>query len=106
MVCDNLNEKIYKLENKEIDKYNLNRCIINNIADTDSQYLLLEIKFSFVPLIDQNIRIQNLEREIVFIEGIPFDDDDNNEYKFVKLREIQLNANPEKLVIKKKLNQI
>ncbi len=106
MVCDTLSEKTYKLENKEVMEYNLNRCIISNIADTDSRYLLLEIKPSLVSLICQNIRIQNPEKELEFIDGSPFEDDDNNEYKFIKLREIQQSANKDKLVIMQNLNQI
>ena len=106
MVCDNLNEKTYKLDNKQVIEYDLNRCIINNIADSDSRYLLLEIKSSMVSLIHRNIRIQNPDKEIVCIDGSPFVDDDNNEYKFIKLREIQLNANTDKLVIMQNLNQI
>ena len=59
-----------------------------------------------VPLIYQNIRIQNPDKEIVFLNGSPFEDDDNNEYKFMKLREIQQNANTDKLIIMQSLNQI
>ena len=106
MVCDNLNETTYKLEDKQVIEYDLNRCIINNIADNDSRYLLLEIKTSLASLIYQNIRIQNPDKEIVFIDGSPFEDDENNEYKFMKLREIQKNANTERLVIMQNLNQI
>ena len=106
MVCDNLNEKSYKLEHKQVMEYDLNRCIINNIADSDSRYLLLEIKSSMVSLIHRNIRIQNPEKEISPIDGSPFVDDDNNEYKFIKLREIQQSANKDKLVIMQNLNQI
>jgi hypothetical protein len=46
MVCENLKEKSYQLENKEINEYDLNRCIINNISDSNSRYLLLEISSS------------------------------------------------------------
>ena len=106
MVCENLKEKSYQLENKDINEYDLNRCIINNISDSNSRYLLLEIASSLESLIYQNIRIQNPEKDIVIIDGSPFDEDDNNEYKFEKLREIQLNANTENLVIMKNLNQI
>ena len=35
MVCDNLNEKNYKLENKDIFEYDLNKNIINNITYSD-----------------------------------------------------------------------
>ena len=106
MVCKNEKEENYQLDTKEILEYNLNRCIINNIADSDSRYLLLEIKSSLVSLIYQNIKIQNSDKEIVFIDGSPFPDDNNNEYKFIKVREIQENANTDKLVIMQNLNQI
>jgi MoxR-like ATPase len=106
MVCDEENEKTFKLDTKEVNEYDLNKCIISNIADTDSRYLLLEIKSSLVSLIYQNIKIQNPDKETVFIDGSPFEDDDNNEYKFIKLREIQQNANTDKLVIMQNLNQI
>ena len=66
MVCYNLNEQNFKLDNKDVFKYDLNRCIINNIADSDSRYLLLEIKTSLVSLIYQNIRIQNPEKRNCF----------------------------------------
>ena len=106
MVCENLKEKNYQLDPKEILEYDLNRSIINNIADSDSRYLLLEIKSSLVSLIYQNIKIQNSDKDIIFIDGSPFPDDDNNEYKFIKVREIQENANTDKLVIMQNLNQI
>jgi hypothetical protein len=41
MVCDNLKEFNYKLNPREVSEYDLNKCIINNIADSDSRYLLL-----------------------------------------------------------------
>ena len=104
-VCENLKEKSYQLENKDINEYDLNRCIINNISDSNSRYLLLEISSSLESLIYQNILIQT-DKEIVIIDGSPFDEDVNNEYKFAKLREIQLNANTKKLVIMKNLSQI
>ena len=106
MVCDEESEKSFKLEDKEVDEYDLNKCIINNITDLDSRYLLLEIKSSLATLIYQNIKIQNPDKDIVPIDGSPFEDDNNNEYKFVKLREIQSNANKDKLVIMQNLNQI
>ena len=106
MVCDEQSEKSFKLEDKEVIEYDLNKCIISNITDLDSRYLLLEIKSSLATLIYQNIKLQNPDKDIVPIDGSPFDDDNNNEYKFVKLREIQSNANKDKLVIMQNLNQI
>ena len=106
IVCDDESEKSFKLEDKEVDEYDLNKCIISNITDLDSRYLLLEIRSSLSTLIYQNIKIQNPDKDIVLIDGSPFEDDNNNEYKFLKLREIQLNANKDKLVIMQNLNQI
>ena len=55
MVCENLKEKNYQLDPKEILEYDLNRSIINNIADSDSRYLLLEIDKTLTTLIFKNI---------------------------------------------------
>ena len=104
-VCEANSEKSLQLENKEVVEYDLNRCIISNIADLESRYLLLEISSSLVSLIVQNIKIQN-DKDLVFLDGSPFKDDNNNEYKFMKLREIQSNANKDKLLIIQNLNQI
>ena len=106
MVCEEFNEKNYKLEAKEVGEYDLNRCIINNIGDTNSRYIILEIKPSLISLIQRNIELQNPDKEIVFIDGSPFTDDNNNEYNFIKLREIQQNANTGKLIIMQNLKQI
>ena len=40
MVCDNLDEKTYKIENKQVVEYDLNRFIINNITNSYIRYLL------------------------------------------------------------------
>ena len=104
--CDNYGEKALKLENKEIVEYDINKCIMNNINDIYSRYLLLEISSSLIPLIIQQIKIQN-NKDIIFLDGSPFKDDkNNNEYKFMKLEEIKSNANKDKLLIIKNLNQI
>ena len=108
LVCDEFNEKVLKLENKEVAEYDLNKCIMNNISDLESRYLLLEISSSLVSLIIQNIKIQNDKdnKDMIFLDGSPFKDDNNNEYKFMKLREIQSNAKEDKLLIIQNLNQI
>ena len=54
----------------------------------------------------KNIKFQNPEKEIVFINGSPFENDDNSEYKSIKLREIQENLNKDRLIIIYNLNQI
>ena len=78
------------------------------INDNNSRYLLLEIKPNLATLINQNIRIQNqYGKEIEFINGSPFLDDNNNEYNFNKINEIQeCAAKSDKLIILQNLNQI
>ena len=70
----------YKIKNNRISKYELNKCINDNINDINSRYLLLEIKPSLASLIYQNIKIQNVEKKYDFNEGSPFVDDINDEY--------------------------
>ena len=67
---------------------------------------MLEIKPSLSSLIYQNIKIQIPDTDIDFYDGSPFDDDNNNEYKFKKVSEIQDDANQDKLIILQNLNQI
>ena len=99
---------IYQIEDNNMDKYNLNKCIIDNINDNNSRYLLLEIRSNLAPLINQIIRIQNPERkDIDFINGSPFPDDNNNEYKVQKVGEIQNSTSKQdKLVILQNLDPI
>ena len=100
-------EAQYQIDKINCKKYDLNQCIIDNINDTNSpRYLLLEIKPSLSSLIYQNIRIQNVDKIIEFYDGSPFSDDNNNEYRFKKVNEIQDDAREEKLIILQNLNQI
>ena len=105
-VCEEEKEKKYQLDIKEFLEYDLNKNINDNIADNDSRYLLLEIKSSMVSLIYKNLKFQNSEKGIVFIDGSSFQDDNNNEYKSTKIREIQENISTDNMVILKNLNQI
>ena len=100
------NENSYKISNNNIIKYDLNRCINDNINDMNSRFLLFEIKTSLASLIFQNIRIQNPHKLCVFLEGSPFSDDNNNEYRYKKVNEIKENAETDKLIILQNLNQI
>ena len=70
---------IYQIKKDNLDKYDLNKCIIDNINDNNSRYLLLEVNLNLAPLINLNIRIQNPDKkDIDFIIGSPFLDDNNN----------------------------
>ena len=105
---DNIKGTAYKIKDDHMDKYDLNKCINDNINDYNSRYLLLEIKSNLAPLINQIIRIQNPDKkDIDFINGSPFSDDNNNEYKIKKVSEIQNNASKQdKLMILQNLDPI
>ena len=106
-ICEKDNSySSYKIDNNNINKYNLNSSINGNINSTNDRYLLLEIKPSLSSLIYQNIRIQNQQKKIEFYEGSPFSDDNNNEYRFKKVNVIQDDAKTDKLIILQNLNQI
>ena len=97
-----------KIELNDIKKYNINNDINTNINETNSRYLLLEIDPSLTPLIVQNIKLENplKEGKIKLYDGSPFPDDDNNDYRFMKISEIRDDAKDEKLIIIENLNQI
>ena len=105
IVCGTENQ--YKIKDENCKKYDLNRCIVDNINDNNNpRYLLLEIKPSLSSLIHQNIKSQNPDKKVEFYDGSPFIDDNNNEYRFRKVNEIQDDAKTEKLIILQNLNQI
>ena len=100
-------ETEYQIDKENCKRYDLNQCIIDNINDINNpRYLLLEIKPSLSSLIYQNIKIQNVDKKIEFYDGSPFSDDNNNEYRFKKVNEIQDDAKEDKLIILQNLNQI
>ena len=105
---ENTNGKIYQIGNDDLNKYDLNKCIYDNISDNNSRYLLLEIKSNIAPLINQIIRAQSAYRkDIDTIIGSPFSDDKNSDYKAKKVNEIQNYASQEdKLIILQNLNPI
>jgi len=114
VACNNENNKnlkligaSYKIKEDHIDNYDLNKCINDNINDNNSHYLLLEIRSTLAPLINRIIRIQNPDKKgIKLINGSPFSDDNNLEYKIKKVGEIQNEAKEEGLVILQNLNPI
>ena len=97
-----------KIGENDIKKYNLNNDINDNINEINSRYLLLEIDQQLTPLIIQNIKLENplKEGKIKLYDGSPFPDDDNNDYRFMKISEIRDDAKDEKLIIIENLNQI
>ena len=106
LACENKDN--YKIQNI-VDKFDLNKTINDNINDNNSRYLLLEIKSNLSSLIIENIKTQNPEKKsnIIFINGSPFSDDNNNDYRFRKIYEIQDYIDkPDKILILQNLNQI
>ena len=91
---------------KNINNYNLNECINDNIKDINSRFLLLEIKQSLSTIIYQNIRLQNPFKDSIIYDGSPFSDDNNKEYRFKKINQIQDNIREDKLIILENINQI
>ena len=99
--------KNYKLNN--IDKYDRIKCIYDNINDENSRYLLLKIKQSLALLIHQNIKKKlNQKKNVIFYEGSPFIGDEDMEYQYSKLNDVQDQAkNPNgNLLILQNLNSI
>ena len=111
LACEEVEKKSFKqyqINENNMLNYNLNKCINDNINDNNSRYLLLEIKPNLSALIVKNIKIENPEKkDIEFINGSQFPDDNNKDYKYSKVNEIQEYADqPDKLIILQNLNQI
>ena len=99
----------YKINENNLIKYNLIRCINENINDNDARYLLLEIEEELKYLVWQNIISQKNGKNITYMEGSPFINDikdKNGEYKIKKISEIQNYCNNEMVLILSNLDQI
>lgn len=85
-----------QIDKSKINDYNINNCIKENINDTNGRYLLMEIKKTLTPLIHQNIKLQNPFKKIVLYDGSPFGEDNNKEYRYNIINQIQNDAKEEK----------
>ena len=105
---DDIKGIVYKIKGDHVDKYNLNKCINDNINDNNTRFLLLKVNSNLAPLINLNIKMQNPDKkDIEFINGSPFLDDNNNEYKVKKIYEILNSASKQnKIVILQNLDLI
>ena len=104
--CDNLGNSNLIIDIQKINNYDLKKCINDNIKDYDSRFSLLEIKSSLTTLICQNIISQNKDKTVKIYDGSPFSEDNNKEYRFIKLNDIINDAKEDQLVIIENLNQI
>ena len=104
----NITGEIYQIEDDLLIKYKQKDLIYDNICDNHSRYLLLEIQSNIAPLMNQIIRSQSSYRkDIDTIIGSPFPDDNNDDYKYKKVNEIQNYASQEeKLIIIQNLDKI
>ena len=101
------NEPNLKIDIARINDYNITNCILNNINDINSRFLILEINQSLVQLIYQYILFVNpFKEKISFLEGSTFPGDYNYEYIFKIIRNIQDYARGDNLIIMQNLNQI
>jgi len=105
---------IYCRTNKESDlvldhlngnEFDYLQNIIDNIKDKNSRYLLLGMKSSLASLIHQKIE-KKLGKFVYFYEGSPFLNDNNHEYQFKIINQIQEHAEKGDIIILHNLNQI
>ena len=93
------------IEDSDIDDYNYIQNIFDNLRDSKSRYLLLEIKPSLASLIHKKLS-KKLNKTIYFIEGSPFANDNSSEYQFDIIGQIQKHAEKDHCIILHNLNQI
>ena len=104
-------EKIYPnskliIDKDKINEYNLNKCIIENIHDDNSRFLLLTIEQSLTEMLVQTIKLQLPFKYIKFYEDSPFINDNNKEYIYKIINEIRNDTKDDKLIIIKNLDKI
>ena len=73
----------YKINKNNLLKYNLSKCITDNINDINSRFLLIEVNYSLSLLLYKIIQIQNPDKKIDFYELSPFKDDNNDNYNYI-----------------------
>ena len=107
---EELFKKVYNNYSKSIiisnnDIINYFDNIIDNINDTKSRYLLLEIKPSLSTILHQKI-LQKLKKKIFLYEGSPFIDDNSKDYQFKIISKIQQHAEENHILILQNLNHV
>ena len=103
------NKNIYEnFKLKNVDRYDIIKCIYDNIKDINSRYILLVIKQSVAYLIQQNIKkeVIMVKENVPFEEGSPFENDEGMEYQYRKLNDIQEYAKKNNLLFLQNLKQI
>ena len=103
--CKNNGEGDYMLKNENDGHNEYIQNIIDNIKDSKSRYLLLEIEPSLSLLIKQKIE-KELKKNIYFYEGSPFSNDNNKEYQFKVINQIQEHSENDHILILKDLEQV
>jgi hypothetical protein len=89
--------KKFEISEDDINAYKIIDNIYDNVKDENSRYLLLGIKPSLSILINQIIdKKMNMIKQVDLIEGSTFINDENMEYQYRILNEIQECAKNEK----------
>ena len=104
--CDKMECYDIKIDETKIDDYNINNCIIDNINDINSRFLLLEMNISMMDLIYQSIKLQNQYKDIKLYTKSSFIDDNNKDYIYEKINEILKDAKDDNIIIIKDFNEI
>ena len=97
--------KNYMIENKNVANRILTN-IIDNINDSKSRYMLIQIKPSLGKLIYLSIEKHFKKGSPTFFEGSPFIDDNNSEYQNKMVNIIQEYSSNGGLLVFQNLNQI
>eukprot|EP00833_Pecoramyces_ruminatium_P011448 jgi/Orpsp1_1/1185480/evm.model.c7180000093977.1 len=90
----------------DINHYNVMKCIVNNIQDPKSRYLLIETKGSISQYLITLI-LEKMNRNFVFYYGSNFEDDTIKKYYSAKiLNKIQVTMNEDNVMILKNLTSM
>ena len=103
VICEELNYNEYIIKQHNLLKYDLSRCIMNNIEDHNSRYLLLKINPSLSQLIYEYIRMNYPDKNIICYEQNPYINDTNNEHI---INQIKQDAKNENIIIIQNINSI
>ncbi|ORX42165.1 hypothetical protein BCR36DRAFT_465734 [Piromyces finnis] len=90
----------------DISKYDVMNCVLNNIKDSDSRYLLIVTKSSISQYLITLI-IQELCKNYVFYYGSDFDEDTLKGYYSAKiLNKVQISMNEDTVMVLKNLSSM
>ena len=105
-ICKEKIYEKYQINNLNLVKYNIIRCLIDNINDYNNRFLLLNINPNISKFIYQTLRYLNPDKKIIIMKGSPYPDDINKDYNFVKINEIINYLESDIILILQNIDQI